>query len=312
MPARIRVGTFNCENLFARYRFDARSKPAPLAEDGFTINQVAFEILDEPEKSLTARVISALDADVIALQEVESLDLLKRFRSRRLASLGYAHAILIDGNDPRFIDVAVLSRYPIVRVRSHQDERQGRALVFSRDCLEVDVDVEGRPLALFVNHFKSMIGGRGPTRAKRERQARAVKDLVTARFGAALADQPFVICGDFNDYLGEGQGSTDGIRDLVCWSAVENVQGRLPEPERWTYFQETRKSPDARPEAYHQLDYLLLSSKLARATSAVPLVVRSGLCRNAALYQGKRFPGVGDSRPAASDHCAVGIDIALG
>ena len=317
MPTKIRVGTFNCENLFARYRFRSKTEPASLTKNGFTINQLAFEILGDDEKVLTAKVIAALGADVLAVQEVENFEILKRFRSRYLKRLGYAHAILVDGNDPRFIDVAVLSRYPLVRIRSHQNVLRGGRPVFSRDCLEVDVDVQGRPLALFVNHFKSMLdkgagqNGRRNTRARRALQAQTVKELITARFGSSPVQAPFVVCGDLNDYLGPGQGTTDGIRDLVLWDAVENVLDRLPEPERWTHFYETKRTPDDRLEAYKQLDYLLLSSTLARATDASPVVVRSGLCTNAARYTGKRLPAVGASRPAASDHCAVGVDIVL-
>lgn len=43
----------------------------------------------------------------------------------------------------------------------------------SRDCLELDLPLpEEGVLTLFVNHFKSMLGGRDETRPKRERQAR--------------------------------------------------------------------------------------------------------------------------------------------
>jgi endonuclease/exonuclease/phosphatase family metal-dependent hydrolase len=138
-----------------------------------------------------------------------------------------------------------------------------------------------------------------------------VKELVTARFGDSLGSAPFVVCGDFNDYLGPGQGTTDGIADLVKWEAVENVVDRLPEAERWTHFYETKKTPDDRPEAYKQIDYLLVSSALAQAAKAAPVIIRSGLCRNAARDSGPRLPGVGPSRPAASDHCALGMEIVL-
>jgi len=32
---------------------------------------------------------------------------------------GYPYILLIDGNDPRGIDVAILSRYPIIDVKTH-------------------------------------------------------------------------------------------------------------------------------------------------------------------------------------------------
>ncbi len=317
MPLKVRVGTFNCENLFARFRFRSNVKPPSTSKDRFTINDLAFEFLDEDEKALTAGVIAALDADVIALQEVEDFDVLKRFRNQHLKKLGYVHAILVDGNDPRFIDVAVLSRHPLARVRSHQELQYRGEPVFSRDCLEVDVDVQGRPLTLFVNHFKSMLdkkdkaGGRKNTRARRALQARTAKRIVTDRFGESPGQAPFVVCGDFNDYLGAGQGTTDAIRTLVKWPEVENVLERLPAGERWTHFYETRKTPDDRAESYKQIDYLLPSASLARATAASPVVVRLGLCRNAARYSGERLAAVGASRPAASDHCALGMDLVL-
>ena len=62
----VRIVTFNVENLFARYRFHQNIDP--LALDGFTINELAFDIYDETSKRLTAAAIKAVDADIIALQ----------------------------------------------------------------------------------------------------------------------------------------------------------------------------------------------------------------------------------------------------
>jgi endonuclease/exonuclease/phosphatase family metal-dependent hydrolase len=117
--------------------------------------------------------IRELEADVLALQEVENVDTLKHFRAVALGGRkAYPYVAGIDGNDPRLIDVAVLSRLPITRVRSYQHLLDGTSTVFSRDCLEVDVTLPGGgSLTLYVNHLKSMLGGRGATRAKRVLQA---------------------------------------------------------------------------------------------------------------------------------------------
>ncbi len=56
-----------------------------------------------------------LGPDVIALQEIENLAILERLRTEHLASSGYLPAILIEGNDARGIDVAFLSRLPLLR-----------------------------------------------------------------------------------------------------------------------------------------------------------------------------------------------------
>lgn len=131
MPT-IRVATFNCENLFARFKFEAGINPATASANGFTVNETKFDFLNEVEKALTARAIRAVNADVIALQEVDNHDVLKRFRTQRLQGMGYTHTMLVDANDPRHIDVAILSRFPIVAARPHQHLKSGAQPLFSR------------------------------------------------------------------------------------------------------------------------------------------------------------------------------------
>jgi endonuclease/exonuclease/phosphatase family metal-dependent hydrolase len=309
----IRIATFNCENLFARFKFNSNIDPAKAIKEGFDINMLSFEILSEEEKKLTAKAIAALDADVIALQEVENLDVLKRFRSDRLKNLKYTFAMLVDGNDPRQIDVAVLSRFPLVATRSHQHLRDGNSALFSRDCLEVDVQVNGKTLTLFVNHFKSMLDknnpakGRKNTRAKRVKQAKEVKNIIEARFGSSPGTASWAVLGDLNDFLEPSQGTTSGITELVTWPEVENVLDRLPEAERFTHFFE--RAPAGEPRL-RQLDYILLSSSLAAATNATPVVERRGLSKKATEVSGARFPGV-TNKLEASDHCPLAIDIDL-
>jgi len=290
---KIRIATFNCENLFARFKFNKNVDPAKAIKEGFDINMVSFDLLSEAEKKLTAKAIAALDADVIALQEVENLDVLKHFRSARLKNLKYTFAMLVDGNDPRQIDVAVLSRFPLVATRSHQHLRDGNAALFSRDCLEVDVQVNGKTLTLFVNHFKSMLDKKNPsqgrknTRPKRVKQAKEVKKIVEARFGSSPGSAPWAVLGDLNDFLAQSQGTTSGITDLVTWSEVENVVDRLPVAERFTHFFE--RAPAGEPRV-RQLDYILLSSSLAGATNATPVLERRGLSTKATEVPGPRFP----------------------
>ena len=53
-------------------------------------------------------------ADIIALQEVENVAVLERLRTEYLGDLGYLPAILVEGSDNRGIDVAFLSKLPLV------------------------------------------------------------------------------------------------------------------------------------------------------------------------------------------------------
>ena len=101
----LRIATFNVENLFARYRF--KDSLSPRADDGFTINDLAFTPHDEESKRITARATRATNAGAIYLHEVESQPVLDRFNSYFLGGMRYAHRVVIDCFDPRQIDVAV-------------------------------------------------------------------------------------------------------------------------------------------------------------------------------------------------------------
>ena len=229
----LRVATFNVENLFARWKFDEDVDPSRANKHGWTVDDTLFDELGVDEKTLTGMAVREVKADVIALQEVENVDTLKHFRSEYLGGRSaYPYVAGLDGNDPRLIDVAVLSRLPIVRIRSHQhlmDPKSPTATLFSRDCLEVDVEAgNGTVVTLFVNHLKSMMGGRKNTRARRQRQAKKVVELVKERFGAKAGKAPFIVLGDLNDYPERDKQGTSGITELVNWDQVENVILRRP------------------------------------------------------------------------------------
>jgi endonuclease/exonuclease/phosphatase family metal-dependent hydrolase len=314
--ATIRVATFNCENLFARFKFNKDVDPNTAVPEGWDANRTHFTILNDEEKRITAAAIKETKADILALQEVENLDTLKRFRNQFLGGRrAYPHVFAVDGNDPRLIDVAVLSKLPIVHGRSYQHLLAGRQWLFSRDCLEVDVELPGGGvLTVFVNHLKSMLDkkepckGRARTRAARQRQAQAVRDIVTARFGSNPGGQRFVVLGDLNDYLEADAQGTSGIVDLVEWDAVVNVVDRLDPDERWTHFFKGNSSCGL-PPAYRQLDYVLVSQALAGANPGAPVVVRKGLPLRADRYSGPRFDGVGKDKLKASDHCPVLVSL---
>ena len=299
----IRVATFNCENLFARWRFKDDVDPTEANTRGWVVDRTKFQELGVESKALTGRAVRDLKADVIALQEVENVDTLKHFRTEFLGGNGkYPYVAGVDGNDPRLIDVAVLSKLPITHIRSYQhlrDPETPTKQLFSRDCLEVDVQVsETFTITLFVNHLKSMMGGREATHGKRVRQAAEVLEIVTARFGEEPRDQSFVVLGDLNDYLDEATA----LEELAHWDQVENVVERLPEDEQWTHYY-------AQEDEYRQLDYLLPSKSLAARVQGLPVIFRKGMPLRATHYKGERYPGVGKDRPKASDHAPVHIDL---
>ena len=133
----VTVMTFNVENLFdneddpgkddkAYLPIEAKQNNAHIAAcNEITVARWRDECLNldwsdaaiERKLTVIAATIRQVDggygADIIALQEVENVEILERLRTGYLADLGYEPAILVEGADSRGIDVAFLSRVPL-------------------------------------------------------------------------------------------------------------------------------------------------------------------------------------------------------
>ena len=312
----MRLGTFNVENLFTRFRFARGVDLGAASNHGFTSEDLRERIADPEAKRLTGDVMNACNADVWALQEVEDARVLRRFRDQHLGgAAAFPHVYCLEGNDDRGIDVAILSRFPIVHLRSWQRYTDASGLVFSRDCLEVDVEVPGSGvLTVFVNHLKSMRAeqtegnGRDLTRPHRERQCAAIQAIVRARFGDDPSDGRFVIAGDLNDYPETDDQGRSAITELLLWDAIVDIGNRVPLPDRWTHFWKGVPREGLSPQ-YRRLDYLLPSRRLALENPHPPHIERRGTPLRAERHSGPRFDGIGRDYPKASDHCAVVWDL---
>ncbi|MEZ0390747.1 MAG: hypothetical protein ACAH59_00930 [Pseudobdellovibrionaceae bacterium] len=116
-------------------------------------------------KRLADAVLSAPGGapDILILQEVENLSILKRWNQEYLQAAGYQTEILIEGDDPRGIDVAVLSRLPLAGKPQLQrltftvdptDKNWKKPL--SRGILDVPLKLpDGQTLTVLGFHFPS-------------------------------------------------------------------------------------------------------------------------------------------------------------
>ena len=243
-----------------------------------------YDTIDEEAIRNTARVIDAVNADVLCLVEVENrlaLDQFNREINRPIAGSAYGQNMLIDGNDPRGIDVAILSRFPINNMRSHIQDRANGQQIFSRDCPEYEVLLpSGTSVWLLCNHFKSKIGGGGP---KRRQQAERVKQILGENHN--LQNDLVVVAGDFND-----TPNSQPLSPLLQVNRLHDVLDHLPAgAPRFTF----KNGPD-------QIDYLLVSDPLEQAINSVR-IERQGIFSNNFPH----FPEVTSATTSASDHAAV-------
>ena len=79
--------------------------------------------------------------DILALQEVENIDVLKQLVAGHLHDLGYGDPVLVEGPDARGIDVALVSRFPLAGEVRHHDPHGPTWRKKSRLILEVPLQV---------------------------------------------------------------------------------------------------------------------------------------------------------------------------
>jgi endonuclease/exonuclease/phosphatase family metal-dependent hydrolase len=219
MPNRnqVAVATFNVLNLF-----DGDDDPYYADETTAAKPRAELERL--------AGTIRRLDADLLALQEVENRGYLERFLQVFLSDMGY-EVVHFEGNDMRGIDVCLLSRLPVGRVISHRHLRftgpNGDPRRFSRDVLVATIEPPGaQSLDLWVVHLKSNSDGRAHAEPIRLAEARQLRRLLDDALRADPAAR-IIVAGDFNDTWQSGTLRTIvGSGDAALWSASQNAESR--------------------------------------------------------------------------------------
>ncbi len=296
----VRVATFNLNNLFSRFNFQGQVGAIPSEGTGgitLTFDQNQFTArtfmgrlvkAKDPTDTheIARRITEVMNADVLAAQEVEHIEVLKQFNREFLGNL-YQHTALVEGNDQRLIDVGILSKLPIGTIVSHQtavhpDEPNRR--VFSRDLLQVEIlHSNGNKLFTIYNthlksHFVSAeenpVQGAINANNRRKRQAETISRILSRM---ERANGRFVLVGDMNDPSDSkfiAPMLTVDNHPLV--NALENPtetrpakvetsgQGPGPQSKAWTH----RFNPPG-PEfpRYELFDHIWISQSLAEKFS---------------------------------------------
>lgn len=102
-------------------------------------------------------------ADILIFQEVENKLVLKELFKKHFKKTGHNYFTLIEGPDSRGIDVAVVSRFPILKSTSHELSLKPYSTRSTRPILEVELMVRNKHVTVFANHWPSQ-GNKDETR----------------------------------------------------------------------------------------------------------------------------------------------------
>jgi len=328
------ITTFNLENLFTRYATiddpiiprNPRVVMTGVTSINYQVNPLS-SATTALQRNNTAAAILECQPDVLAVQEVESLWTLRLFNDQYLSGY-FGPLILIEGNDGRGIDVGLCLRKglaaTIAGVRTHVDDldpnRKDKAAstvaryynestneltvtgaLFSRDCLEVDVDVGSStavPLTFLINHFKSQNDAQKADDTLRANQAAKVAEYVKA---VRARSRKVVVLGDLNEDFTRKPSNLQPLQDLITAGMLADPFGDDPDTARWTHYYEVGNEVS-------RLDYVLVDPSLAIASKSV---LRKGITQKCRVA-GIRYPTVGYVESEASDHCPVSVTLDLG
>lgn len=221
-PARgaVRVATFNVHRLFDTVCDSANC-------GGGAFEEVATQAELDARIAELAAAITMIDADVLALQEIENAVVFDALRARLP---GYVTAELGETGAPASMDVAILSRGTTVEIRRHRDEPltrpDGSGTTFSRELLEARLAVGERRVIFFAAHFRSKVDDDPGRRIAEANKTREIMVAASAEDEAALV----VLAGDLNDVPG-----SEAIRGLEGDGALVRVAQDLPAAEQTTF-----------------------------------------------------------------------------
>lgn len=150
------------------------------------------KVMDQKIKNL-AKVILAYDngkgADIVVFQEIENANALKQLIRKGLSKSGYKYFSLIEGPDSRGIDVAMISRYPIVSSKYHKINLAPYSTRSTRGILQARIRIRKKYVTVFANHWPSQ-GNSDETRE--------LASLVLKKAALNVKSGLVVATGDFN------------------------------------------------------------------------------------------------------------------
>jgi endonuclease/exonuclease/phosphatase family metal-dependent hydrolase len=218
------AATYNVENLFDAKNDGTEYKEFILSKYGWSKEEA------ENKFENTLKVLKDLKSDIIALQEIENEDLLKRLKNE----LGFSYHAF-SKNKNAAVGLGIISKYEIVKTQSFSLKGYEKF----RPILHVKIKAGGEIFSVFVNHFPSL----NNPNSTREAYSNAL-----AHYMKNGGEKKSILIGDFNMLDYENSPLKEALRDEVY-----DLWNELPKKNQWNYVYKTKRNI---------LDRILLSKPL--------------------------------------------------
>lgn len=201
----LKIASYNVENLFDMQKSGHEYKEfIPNTSANWNIKTYNIKL-----KNIT-KVIKEIDADIIALQEIESLQALKDLRFTLKRNGLYYQYFKIANYKNTTIKVALLSKIPFV----YTHEIAVTPSYKYRNILEAKFTINNQDFYILVNHWKAKSGPESQRIVSAKQLMKRVKELGE--------DKNIILLGDFNSHYEEYKmfkrkrkhNDTDGITGI--------------------------------------------------------------------------------------------------
>jgi len=257
----VKIATYNVENLFD-LRYDGGEYSEYIPNTIWKWNAKTYRA----KLKNIAKVIVDINPDIIALTEIESDIALKDLQNEISRQGLYFRYRAIANKKQTSVKNAILSKHPLRKQEISISQSRG-----TRNILEAKVIIQGKPLYIYVNHWKAKSG----PESKRIVYAKALKK----HLDTLPENSAYILMGDFNAHYKEHKtfikkrkhNDTKGITGINHILRTIDTQGELytrktlndegnynlwmevPSDERWTHIYKGQKEA---------LDHIIISPSL--------------------------------------------------
>jgi endonuclease/exonuclease/phosphatase family metal-dependent hydrolase len=204
----LKIASYNVENLFDLQNNGNEYKeyiPNTIANWNNKIYKIKLQNI--------SKVIVDIDADIIALQEIENINVFNLLQ-KRLKKVGceYKYSSIANKQNSS-VKVALLSKYKITESSEIKIDNSKQ----KRSILEAHLNIKNNSLIIFVNHWKSKYN-----LGKESKRIKSAKALIN-RIKNLPKDKEYLLLGDFNSNYDEYLTIKNKFNDTNSITGINHI-----------------------------------------------------------------------------------------